>query len=170
MRRGHLLTVKLFLTVGVVALIYWSLSRPDAGILKELSVAGPIGATIIVTAFLLCVFLYCRDLERLLAAIPEHHRAASPKSVWWMFALPYNFIEDFFIVWNIGTSLKATSKENQNLAAVVGHCGFFSGLGWCGLQILSLVPNSIGALGGVLAIPLWIWHWAYVRRMRARLT
>jgi hypothetical protein len=42
-----------------------------------------------------------------------------------------------------------------------------SGLGWCAAQIFSLLPNEIGSVAGVVALPLWIIHWRLIRRANA---
>ena len=165
-----LLALKLALTLGVVLLIWWSLSRPDQGILREITAAGPLGAALVVAAFLALVALYCRDLQRCLSAIAPAHLAAAPKSVWLMFLVPYNFVEDFFIVHNLARSIRAEAAADPALAVIAGRFGLVSGLGWCALQILSLVPLPLGSLAGALALPLWIWHWLYIRRITRHLT
>jgi hypothetical protein len=156
----RLLFVKLALTAGVCALIGWSFARPEQGFLAEIRLLGHWGAALLAVGFLLAVAAYARDLQRLLEAVPEPHRAARPRSVWLMFLIPYNFVEDFWIIANVARSLrKHTAGE--------GSFGLISGLGWCTLQILSLVPHALGSVAGLLALPLWLWHWAYVRRARA---
>lgn len=87
-----------------------------------------------------------------------------------MLVIPYNFTEDFFIIENIARSLQNTAATRPDLAARFGHFGRLSGLGWCALQIVSLVPHDIGSLAGVLALPLWLWHWRFVRKARGYLT
>lgn len=89
-----LLLLKLLLTLCVCGLIGWGLARPDQGFLAELSLLGPRGTTALVAGFLLAVAAYARDLQRVLQAIPEAHRTTRPGSVWLMFLLPYNFVED----------------------------------------------------------------------------
>ena len=160
----RLVALKLLLTAGVCGLIGWSLARPDKGFLAELALLGPWGSAVLVLAFLLAVALYARDLQRVLEAIPEPFRAARPKSVWLMFLLPYNFVEDFWIIGNVAASLKAQAAAR---GVTTGTFGLISGLGWCALQILALVPHEVGSVAGLLAVPLWLWHWAYVRRARA---
>jgi hypothetical protein len=156
--------LKLLLTLGVCGLIGWGLARPDQGFPAELSHLGPWGTGALVAGFLLAVAAYARDLQRLLEAVPEPFRAASPRSVWLMFLLPYNFVEDFWIIAHVAASLKAHAMA-QGVTA--GTFGLISGLGWCALQILALVPHPAGSIAGLLAVPLWLWHWAYVRRARA---
>nr|MCU0904966.1 hypothetical protein [Tabrizicola sp.] len=160
----HLLLLKLILTAGVCGLIGWSFAWPDKGFLAELGLLGPWGTVAVVVGFLLAVAAYARDLQRLLEAVPDRFRAARPKSVWLMFLIPYNFVEDFWIIGNVAASLKAQAAAR---GVTAGTFGLVSGLGWCALQILALVPHEVGSVAGLLAVPLWLWHWAYVRRARA---
>ena len=161
----YLITIKIALTIPVTyALAYPLLNRQSgSGVLNEIDMIGPVYTTILILSFLTLVFLYCRDLERSLSLVRPANRAAKPRSVWLMFLIPYNFIEDFFIVANINHSLK---REAQGNAALVGLKGFgmTSGIGWCSAQIVSLLPNEIGTVGGVVAIPFWVIHWRLVRR------
>lgn len=61
------------------------------------------GSLVLAGIFLTLIFFYCRDLERSLSLVRPSARTAKPKSVWLMFLIPYNFVEDFFIVatWQI---------------------------------------------------------------------
>ena len=159
-----LLALKLLLTAGVCGLIGWSFARPDRGFLAEVSLLGPWGAGLLAAGFLVAVAAYARDLQRLLQAIPAPLRTASPRSVWLMFLIPYNFVEDFWIIAHVSASLKAHAATKETPPR---HFGLISGLGWCALQIVSLVPHEVGSLAGLLAVPLWLWHWAFVRKARA---
>jgi hypothetical protein len=85
-----------------------------------------------------------------------------------MFLLPYNFIEDFFIVANVSGSLKAEAAASPALPRFRSF-GMISGIGWCAAQIISLVPNQLGSIAGIVAIVLWAWHWAFIRRANAAL-
>lgn len=159
-------TIKTLGTLGVCALIWWSLRNPDQGILREISAYGPNVGILLALVFLALVAAYARDLQHLLQAVPRRQRAAAPASVWWMFAIPYNFVEDFFIIGTIATSLRRSEMEYTNLRGAFGGYGRISGFGWCGLQILSLIPHPIGAAAGLFALPLWAWHWRQVRSAR----
>ena len=165
----RLLAIKLGLTLGVCGLIWWSLSAPDRGLVAEFSALGPIAGTAVAVMFLCAVAMYCRDLQRVLAAVTPQRRAAPPASVWLMFLIPYNLVEDFFIVANVAASLRAEAAANPALARRWGRCGLISGLGWCALQILSLMPLAIASVAGFLAVPLWLWHWRFARRAWADL-
>ncbi len=138
-------------------------SAPVGGILGEISVFGPTISVVVVSVFLLLVVLYARDLAKCLRLVSPEARAASPNSVWWMLVLPYNFIEDFFIMINIAKSLQTEALSNRALAQFTSF-GKFSGLAWCACQIISLLPNEVGSLFGLIAIVFWGWHWAFIRR------
>ncbi len=162
-----MLLLKILLTVPVTALLLWPLysEAPPAGVFAELAWFGTGGAIAIAVLFLMLVFVYCRDLQLLMTAIAPVHRTATPRSVWLMFLLPYNFVEDFFIIAHVARSLRNEAANNPALRGWQ-HFGWWTGIGWCAAQILSLIPHEIGSLGGVLALPLWIVHWRFVRRAR----
>ncbi|MEU0989056.1 hypothetical protein [Streptomyces sp. NPDC005953] len=135
------------------------------GILGEIENQGPLGALLTIAVFFGLVALYCRSLQRTLALLPPTARAAAPASVWWMFAIPYNFTEDFFIVRNVAASLAAdptTPPRAVRRWAAVGY-------GWCAAQILSLFPGAAGYLGGAIALVLWAAHWIMTVRFNRRL-
>lgn len=162
----RLFLLKILLTIPVTyGLLYPVLNQgSEKGMLEEIAMVGPIGAIAITVVFLFLVFLYCRDLQITLSLLTPNSRTASPKSVWLMFLIPYNFVEDFFIIHNIGKSLENESKISNKILAS-GNFGKTTGFGWCAAQIVSIVPNSIGMIGGLIAIPLWILHWRYVRNV-----
>ncbi len=149
----------LVLTVPVVALLLQPLWAPrwGSGVLGEVSAAGPVAAVSTVVVFFGAVALYCVTLQQILSELPEWGRARSPRSVWLMFALPFNFVEDFFIVNDIAGSLAATSSVTNTTRNVWRT----TGLAWCALQIISLFPGPIGLTGGALAIPVWLVNWAH---------
>ncbi|MBB1519124.1 hypothetical protein [Aquipseudomonas guryensis] len=166
----RLLAVKLLLTLLVAAALAYPLLQPeaDAGIFRELEMLGPLAAISLTLLFLLAVFLYCRDLQCALSLVRPECRAAAPRSVWLMFLLPYNFIEDFFIVAHVTQSLRREAQANDALRPF-SHFGMLSGIGWCSAQILSLIPHAIGSLAGLLALPLWLAHWHLIRRINRAL-
>ncbi|MBN7135061.1 hypothetical protein A7A76_09870 [Lysobacter enzymogenes] len=151
------LAAKLVLTVPVAALLTQPLWAPHwgAGILGEIHALGAAGAAVAVLAFLALVAAYCRCLQRLLAAIPPAARTASPRSVWWMFAIPYNFVEDFFIVAAIAASLRNDGRVPPARRRLWRRLG----LAWCALQIVSLLPGALGVAAGAAALPAWAAHW-----------
>lgn len=165
-----LLLLKLLLTLGVVTIVAFPFYFPAMGqsILWELQLVGVVPALFIVLGFLSLVFLYCRDLSQTLAAIAPAERTATPQSVWWMFAIPYNFVEDFFIIYHVSASLKNHYKHHpkQNLPTTTGLA---LGMGWCVAQIISLFPGLLGFIGGLIAIVLWIIHWRFIRSVNRRL-
>jgi hypothetical protein len=163
MKTIFLIKVILSVLVGF-ALVYPFLNPVDSGgVLNEINMFGPIGASVIIVAFLLLVFMYAFDLSRCFKLIKPVYRQATPESVWLMFLLPYNFIEDFFIIINLARSLRLESDRNPELKSL-GSYGLISGVGWCTSQILSLIPNNIGSLAGFFAIVFWAWHWSFIRR------
>jgi len=133
------------------------------GILAEIQHFGAAGATLAIVGFLLLVFFYARDLKRSLALVSPGARKAAPSSVWLMFLLPYNFIEDFFIVANVARSLQAEAQSNAALARFRSF-GLTSGIGWCAAQIVSLLPTLTGSIAGLVALVFWAWHWTFVKR------
>lgn len=155
--------VKLLLTLPVCALLTQPLWAPQwgAGILGEVHALGPTGAIVAVVAFFALVAAYCRHLQRLLAAVPPPARAAAPGSVWWMFAIPYNFVEDFFIVAAIAASLRNDGRVDPARQRRWRRLG----LAWCGLQIASLLPGAVGVAAGAGALLAWAAHWALSVRL-----
>jgi len=163
--------LKIALTIPVtVALVYPFLGYSEnVGVFHEVQTAGSVGAVAIALFFLFLVFLYCRDLHRSLSFVQPELRTASPRSVWLMLLLPYNFVEDFFIIWNVSVSLEREAQHNQVLQQFQTF-GLVSGLGWCVAQIVSLVPHTIGFYAGLVAIPCWIVHWRFIRKVNCVLS
>ena len=161
-----LLLLKIGLTIPVAYAFVYPLLNPaaGAGVFRDLALVGPVTATGIALAFLLAVYLYCRDLERALTLVQPEARTASPRSVWLMFLIPYNFVEDFFIIANVANSLRKEAQQNKALRPFQGF-GLISGLAWCSLQIVSLIPHEIGSLAGFLALPFWVAHWRLIRKV-----
>lgn len=143
-------------TVPVVWLLVAGVTDPQGGVLREVGALGLPLATALTAGFFGLVALFCRDLGRVLELLPPSLRTASPSSVWWMMALPLNFVEDFFIVANVSTSLERAGLERF---AARGWA-----LGWCSAQLVSLLPGTLGRIAGVVAVPIWVVHWLSVRR------
>ncbi|MBB4854141.1 hypothetical protein HNP40_001521 [Mycobacteroides chelonae] len=155
------------LTIPVIVLLLQPLWAPQwgSGILGEVSTTGPVAALAAAAVFFALVALYCRTLQQILICLPEWGRVRSPRSVWWMFALPFNFVEDFFIVNDIAGSLAVTSV----ISGTGRSTWRTTGLTWCALQIMSLLPGPVGLVGGVLAIPVWLGNWAHAGVILRRL-
>ncbi len=134
----------------------------SGGILGELKIFGLTGTIVAMALFFGLVVLYARDLMRILQRVSTSSRKAEPKSVWFMLLLPYNFIEDFFIVSGVARSLEAEAQVNPGLRRFKSF-GRISGWGWCIAQIISLIPNELGSAAGIVAIGCWIWHWVFIR-------
>ncbi|WP_363796536.1 hypothetical protein ABU614_14725 [Lysobacter firmicutimachus] len=149
--------LKFAATLAVAALLThpWWAPQWGAGLLGEVRALGPAGAIAAMLAFFALVACYCRHLQAVLQAIPASARRAPPGSVWWMFAIPYNFVEDFFIVAAIAGSLRADGR----IATAQQRRWQRLGLGWCAPQIASLWPGTAGVLAGAAALALWAAHW-----------
>lgn len=156
--------IKIVLTLLVVAAFSLPMFYPSlgSGFLEEIEVFGVGGTLGILSVFLLLVYFYCKDLQKILELVTPENRASTPKSVWLMFLIPYNFIEDFFIVNNISKSIRCEAKINPALSQL-RHFGFYSGIGWCAAQIFSLAPGYIGKTASLFAIVLWVVHWRFIR-------
>lgn len=166
----RLFLLKLVATAGVTVLLALPFVDADArsGVLATVARVGLPALTAAVAVFLTAVAFYCRSLQTCLERIRPEARAASPRSVWLMFLIPYNFVEDFFIVRNVAASLRAEAAVNPVLGHLRGS-GMVSGLGWCTAQIISLLPNRVGEAAGAVALVLWIVHWRFIARVNARL-
>lgn len=170
MKTLALVTCKILLSLPIAYGLAYPYLHPGApgGILREVQLLGAAGSVVAVVAFLLLVFFYAKDLQRSLALVRREARTAQPKSVWLMFLLPYNFIEDFWIVSNVAASLRRESAHNRALARFRGF-GLGSGIGWCAAQVVSLLPNLLGSIAGIVAIVLWVVHWRRIRQANAAL-
>ncbi|WP_260434293.1 hypothetical protein [Burkholderia anthina] len=79
---------------------------------------GTIGSIVVIAVFLAQVYAYASDLRTTLKSVSRGSRVAEPNSVWLMFLLPYNFIEDFFIISNVVKSLEGESRINPALSGL----------------------------------------------------
>lgn len=131
------------------------------GLLGEIFLVPFPGNLVIVAGFLGLVAVYCATLQLTM----RRAGAPRPASVWWMFAIPVNFVEDFYIVHRVGA---AVSGRASSVGALRGW--LVLGYGWCAFQILSLLPGLIGLVSGGVAIVLWLTHWVLTlvwnRRLR----
>ncbi|WP_435299000.1 hypothetical protein [Timonella sp. A28] len=157
----------ILLTIPVTALLTQPLWAPQwgAGILGEIAAFGPVGSVIAMTIFFGLVALYCQSLKRLLEATRPEARSRTPRSIWLMFAIPFNFVEDFFIVADIHSSMRNDGRTAQP-ALRLWH---LLGMAWCILQIGSLLPGTIGVTTGTLALIIWAWHWIYTALIHRKL-
>ena len=130
---------------------------------------GIIGSVLIVLAFFIMVAFYCKTLQTCLTLIQPENRKAKPKSVWYMFLLPFNFIEDFFIVINIANSIEAEARTNKKLSDIKDF-GMVTGIGWSIAQVLSFIPNYIGQIAGLIGFILVISHWIFIHKINRLLS
>ncbi|MEH1016274.1 hypothetical protein V6U90_24600 [Micromonospora sp. CPCC 206060] len=156
------------LTVPVVALLTQPLWAPSwgAGILGEVATFGVPGGIAAIAVFFGLVALYCRHLQRLQECVTPEARLRSPRSVWLMFAIPFNFVEDFFIIADLGGSL----RRDGRVPGSVIRSWTVAGKAWCLFQIASLLPGTVGVASGVLALGVWAWHWSHTALIGRRLT
>jgi hypothetical protein len=156
--------VRVLGTICVTVLLSYPIWAPQwgSGILGEIAGQPLWASATIVAGFLALVAFYCRALHRTLTLVRPGARQARPASVWWMFAIPHNFVEDFFIVRAIAASLAAHGAGGVRRWALLGY-------GWCAFQILSLFPGPAGLAGGAVALPLWAAHWVLTARLNRRL-
>lgn len=158
----------ILLTLPVVGALTQPLWAPQlgSGILGEVAALGMPGAVVALAVFFALVALYVLTLRRLLTSLRLESRRRSPRSLWLMFAIPFNFIEDFEIVADLAASLRSDGVLGAGSVRVWRVVG----LAWCALQLVSLLPGAVGLVGGVGAIALWIAHWvhtgALIRRRR----
>lgn len=131
---------------------------------KALEISQLFPSIIIIMAFFVMVAFYCRVLQKCLTLIKTENRKAEPKSVWYMFAIPFNFVEDFFIVINIANSIEEEKKANQKLKDI-SDFEMVSGIGWSIAQVLSFIPNIVGQIAGFIGMILVIYHWVQIARI-----
>lgn len=139
-------------------------SSDKSGSLETLFSIGVPGTLILMASFFLAIAYYCKALQNCLTHISPQNRKATPNSVWYMFLLPFNFVEDFFIMINISNSLEEEAKHNPNLSNLKDF-GMITGIGWSIAQILSFVPNIAGQIAGVAGLLLWILHWRFILKI-----
>ena len=158
--------IRLFLTALLVA---WAVlpyidNSSNESVLGEIFKVGVVPSILIIGGFFVMVAFYCRTLQKCLTLIKPENRKAKPKSVWYMFAIPFNFVEDFFIVINIANSIEEEKKTNHNLNNI-SDFGMVSGIGWSIAQILSFIPNIIGQIAGLIGMILVIYHWLQIAKI-----
>jgi hypothetical protein len=167
MRPAILEAVKIFLSALVaLALVYPFLLPEPVGLAKELAVLGVFGAAALGIVFFSIVAVYANDLRSILVLVSPDSRKAKPNAVWWMLLLPYNFIEDFFIIHAVTESLRREAAFNEALGRWKSF-GAPTGYGWCAAQVGSLIPNEIGSALALVALIMWLLHWSLIRKAKA---
>ena len=167
---SHNSIADLFIKVLLTALlVYWAIlpflnDNSNESILAEVYKIGIIPSILIMLSFFIMVAFYCRTLQNCLTLIQPKNRKANPKSVWYMFAIPFNFVEDFFIVINVANSIEQEKQTNSKLKGITDF-GMVSGIGWSIAQILSFIPNIVGQISGVVGMILVIYHWLCISKI-----
>ncbi|WP_445722847.1 hypothetical protein [Flavobacterium sp.] len=134
------------------------------GGLSEFRSLGLIPSIILILIFFTAIAFYCKSLQTTLNLIKIENRTRKPKSVWYMYLIPFNFIEDFFIIIDISNSLKNEMRSNESLKKF-GDFGLTIGIGWSVAQLFSLIPNIAGQISGFVGIILWIIHWFLIEKI-----
>ena len=158
--------IRLILTGLLVAwavMPYFDNSTNDS-VLNEIFRIGILPSFLIIGAFFIMVGFYCRTLQKCLTLIKPENRKTKPTSVWYMFAIPFNFVEDFFIVINVANSIEKEKSSNIKLKNV-SDFGIISGIGWSIAQVLSFIPNIVGQIAGLLGMILVIYHWTQIAKI-----
>ena len=83
--------------------------------------------------------------------------------------MPFNFVEDFFIVINIANSLEEEKKNNETLKNI-SDFGMVSGIGWSIAQLMSFIPNMVGQISGLIGMLLLAYHWLHISKINKLLT
>jgi hypothetical protein len=155
-------------------LIFWALrpylDKSDSdNALDALLAFGLLWSILIFMIFFGMVALYCMSIQKCLSLIKPVNRKMTPRSVWYMFLIPFNFVEDFFIVINLSQSIEQEAMHNSNLSEIKDF-GMVTGIGWSIAQVLSFIPNYIGQVAGVIGFILVIFHWAFIIKINRLLT
>ena len=156
-------------TVLTVLLVAWAISpyfddASNESILRELSRIGILRSILVGVGFFVMVGFYCVSLQKCLQLIQPENRKVHPRSVWYMFAIPFNFVEDFFIVIHLAHSLDTERKHNPKLATM-RDTGLYTGIGWSLAQVLSFIPSMVGQLAGLIGMILMVYHWITIVRI-----
>lgn len=162
--------IKLVLTLLLVLIViypYFEFGQVPGGLNEFQSLGLPLSILITIIFFTAIAF-YCKSLQKVLEKITPENRTRKPKSVWYMYLIPFNFIEDFFIVIDLSNSLTNEMKTKANLAKF-GDFGLTLGIGWSVAQLFSFIPNIIGQVSGFVGILMWILHWRLMHEISKEL-
>jgi hypothetical protein len=161
---NNLIKIALSLLIALCAIYPYVYLGENSGVLNTLNSANIVGLLLLITGFFIAVGFYCKSLQTCLQLIQFDNRKANPKSVWYMFLIPFNIIEDFFIIINVSNSIEKEAQFNPQLSTIKDF-GFVSGIGWCIAQVISFVPNYIGQIAGFIGFILWIIHWSFILKV-----
>lgn len=163
-------SINLIIRITLTALLvvwaitpYWNKPSNESA-LGEIMSIGVLGSAIIMSSFFVFVAFYCRTLQKCLNLIKPENRKAKPTSVWYMFAIPFNFVEDFFIVIHLANSIEEEKKTNKKLGNI-SDFGMVSGIGWSIAQVMSFIPTIVGQVSGLIGMILVIFHWVQIAKI-----
>lgn len=160
------LSIKIILSVliGLTGIYPYVTDGDKPAALNELFQYGIACGITGIAVFFLAIALYCKSMQTTLERIRVSNRRANPKSVWIMFIIPYNIIEDFFIIDTLSKSIEQEAKTNPKLAGLTDY-GYITGIGWAIAQVMSFIPNAVGSVAGIFGMVLWIRHWLFIRNV-----
>lgn len=160
------LAIKIILSalIGLSGVYPYLTDNGKPGALDEIFKYGTHWGVAGVVIFFGAIALYCKSMQTTLRLVQPVNRRAHPKSVWWMFVVPYNIIEDFFIIDNVSRSIEREARTNAKLAGLKDY-GYVTGMGWAIAQVMSFIPNEIGLVSGLFGMLLWIRHWYFIGKV-----
>jgi hypothetical protein len=141
----------------------------NAGIIFSFQSHGLFLFASAIILFYILIGFYSLSLYNCLKKVSKSSLTVAPESVWKMFIIPLNFIEDFFIIRNVSRAIKSEKLVNPKLVSI-SSSGSFSGYLWCTMQLFSLIPNNYGEIGGLLALPFWFYHWHLILKVNKLLS
>ena len=103
-------------------------TKVASNLFKIFSSTEIISSISVAIAFFIAVAFYCISLQNCLKLIHPDNRASTPTSVWYMFLLPMNFIEDFFIIIDVSNSISKEMEKNSKLKSITDD-GMVVGIG-----------------------------------------
>ncbi len=158
---NNLIKIVLSALIALCGVYPYVFSTESTGVFNMLNSTDIIALSLLILVFLVAIAFYCKSLQTCLLLIHSDNRKANPTSVWWMFLIPFNIIEDFFIIINVSNSIEKEAQFNPRLSTIKDF-GFVSGIGWCIAQVISFVPNYVGQIAGLVGFIFWIMHWFFI--------
>lgn len=129
---------------------------------------------VLLSVFVVAVFIYLVTLSRILGHISPEHREMEPSKVWLLIIPVFGLIWHFFVVFKLSHSIKK-AFEAQDLNSNDPH--FSIGLGLvvstclCFVCISFIFPHLLTVILGAVFVVLWIIWWikvaGYSRKLSA---